>query len=177
MTFQVSTGKSASLKLQSNTSAAAGSSVGSWYGARYSCERASGAEIRVRGSNTSIFSSKSSASGSALGNLVWNGTFSLFGKDWTNRRVWLLAKTLVSHVEVRTFSEAMVWITSAGGVPSSSVMMENWLTSTISVWSCDRGLSTYGPFLGTMAFPLASLQRYILYSRYQQRHRTFAMST
>ena len=78
---------------------------------------------------------------------------------------------------VRTFSEAMVWMTSAGGVPSSSVMMENWLTSTISVWSCHCAVPTYGPFLGTMAFPLASLRRYILYSRYQQRHRTFAMST
>lgn len=30
ITFQVSTGRSASLKLQSNASAAAGSSVGSW---------------------------------------------------------------------------------------------------------------------------------------------------
>lgn len=32
--FQVSTGRSASLKLQSNFSSATGSSVGSWYGAR-----------------------------------------------------------------------------------------------------------------------------------------------
>ena len=29
----------------------------------------------------------------------------------------------------RTFSEQMVWMTSSGGVPSNSVMMENWLTS------------------------------------------------
>jgi len=61
MTFQVSTGRSASLKLQSNTSEAAGSSVGSWYGARYSWDRASVAEIRVLGSNTNIFSRRSRA--------------------------------------------------------------------------------------------------------------------
>jgi hypothetical protein len=36
MIFQVSTGRSASLKDQSNFSSATGSSVGSWYGARYS---------------------------------------------------------------------------------------------------------------------------------------------
>jgi hypothetical protein len=46
----------------------------------------------VRGSNTSIFSKRSSASGSALGNLVWKGTFSRFGRDWTNRRVCLSAR-------------------------------------------------------------------------------------
>jgi hypothetical protein len=34
-----------------------------------------------------------------------------------------------------TFSLAMVWMTSSGGVPSSSVMMENWLTSGVSVVS------------------------------------------
>jgi hypothetical protein len=33
MTFHVSTGRSASLKLQSNAAPASGSSVGSWYGA------------------------------------------------------------------------------------------------------------------------------------------------
>lgn len=27
-----------------------------------------------------------------------------------------------------TFSEQMVWMTSSGGVPRSSVMIENWLT-------------------------------------------------
>lgn len=35
MIFHVSTGRSASLKDQSNFSSATGSSVGSWYGARY----------------------------------------------------------------------------------------------------------------------------------------------
>lgn len=39
-TFHVSTGKSASLNDQSNGSGATGSSVGSWYGARYSCASA-----------------------------------------------------------------------------------------------------------------------------------------
>jgi hypothetical protein len=29
----------------------------------------------------------------------------------------------------RTFSDAIVWITSSGGVPRSSVMIENWFTS------------------------------------------------
>lgn len=99
MTFHVSTGKSASLKLQSKTSAATGSSVGSWYGARYSCDRASVAEIRVRGSKTSIFSSRSSASGSALANFVLKGTFSRFGSDWTNRRVWTSQLDACSAVE------------------------------------------------------------------------------
>lgn len=124
ITFQVSTGRSASLNDQSNTSAATGSSVGSWYGARYSCASPSVAEIRVRGSKTSIFSSRSSDSGSALGNFVANGTFSRLGRLWTNRRV---------------FSLAMVWITSSGGVPRSSVMIENWLTST---WSAGHPHAT-----------------------------------
>lgn len=37
--------------------------------------------------------------------------------------------------EERTFSEQMVLMTSSGGVPISSVMIENWLTSTIA---CDQ---------------------------------------
>ena len=61
ITFQVSTGKSASLKLQSNCSFASGSSEGSWYGATYSCARASVAVIRFRGSKTSILSKRSRA--------------------------------------------------------------------------------------------------------------------
>lgn len=61
ITFQVSTGKSASLKLQSNCSFASGSSEGSWYGATYSCARASVAVIRFRGSKTSILSKSSRA--------------------------------------------------------------------------------------------------------------------
>ena len=61
MTFHVSTGKSASLKLQSNFSSATGSSVGSWYGATYSCSRVCVASIRFLGSKTSIFSKRSSA--------------------------------------------------------------------------------------------------------------------
>jgi hypothetical protein len=76
-----------------------------------------------------------------------------------------------------TFSEAMVWMTSAGGVPRSSVMMENWLTSACQRPPLPLEWSTYGPFLGTRAFPLASLQRYIQYSRYPLQHRTFATST
>ena len=59
--FQVSTGKSASLKDQSNFSFATGSSVGSWYGARYSWARPFAALMRCFGSNTSIFSSRSTA--------------------------------------------------------------------------------------------------------------------
>ena len=46
--------------------------------------------------------------------LVWKGTRERLGRDWTKRKV---------------FSEAMVSITSSGGVPKSSVMMENWCTS------------------------------------------------
>jgi hypothetical protein len=65
MTFQVSVGRSASLKLQSNFSPATGSSVGSWYGETYSCASDSDAVMRLTGSNTSIFSSRSSA-GDAL---------------------------------------------------------------------------------------------------------------
>src|SRR5271170_3080033 len=60
-TFHVSTGRSASLKDQSNFSAASGSSVGSWYGARYSCSRDCFASILDRGLNTNILSNKSIA--------------------------------------------------------------------------------------------------------------------
>jgi hypothetical protein len=60
-TFHVSTGRSASLKDQSNFSPASGSSVGSWYGWRYSCSRDSFASIRARGLNTNILSNKSIA--------------------------------------------------------------------------------------------------------------------
>ena len=56
MTFHVSTGRSASLKDQSNFSSASGSSVGSWYGARYSCASAWPALTRFRGSKTSMSS-------------------------------------------------------------------------------------------------------------------------
>lgn len=35
----------------------------------------------------------------------------------------------VSRLQGLTFSLQMVWMTSSGGVPRSSVMMENWLTS------------------------------------------------
>jgi hypothetical protein len=63
MIFQVSTGRSASLKDQSNFSSATGSSEGSWYGARYGCARACSARTRFLGSNTSIFSRRSMAAG------------------------------------------------------------------------------------------------------------------
>ncbi|KAJ1938896.1 hypothetical protein EC988_007455, partial [Linderina pennispora] len=81
--------------------------------ARYGCARASAAVIRRRGSNTSIFSSRSSACGSMVRNRSLNGTGSRCGSDCTNRSV---------------FSLPMVWMTSSGGVPSSSVMIENWWT-------------------------------------------------
>ncbi len=61
ITFQVSTGRSASLKLQSNFSAAIGSPEGSWYGETYSCSSDTEASIRFRGSKTSIFSRRSRA--------------------------------------------------------------------------------------------------------------------
>lgn len=63
ITFHVSTGRSASLKLQSNLLLVTGSSLGSWYGETYSSARHSVAVMRLRGSNTSIFSSRSSAGG------------------------------------------------------------------------------------------------------------------
>lgn len=104
MIFQVSTGRSASLNDQSNFSSATGSSVGSWYGARYSWASASPALIRFLGSKTSIRSSKSIAktrqfqmwqdrrkegipAGSAFLNLAASGWRSRFGRDCTNRRV------------------------------------------------------------------------------------------
>ena len=62
MIFHVSTGRSASLKDQSNFSSATGSSVGSWYGDKYSCARPAPAFIRFRGSKTSICSRRSTAS-------------------------------------------------------------------------------------------------------------------
>lgn len=49
MIFHVSTGKSASLKDQSNFSSATGSSVSSWYGARYGAASAASALIRSFG--------------------------------------------------------------------------------------------------------------------------------
>lgn len=109
--FHVSTGRSASLKLQSNFSSATGSSVGSWYGARYSWASASAAVILFVGSNTSIRSRRSTASrrrkkdvlvygdlftsintenspaGSAFLNFASKGCRSLFGSDLTNRKV------------------------------------------------------------------------------------------
>jgi hypothetical protein len=56
----------------------------------------------------------SSPVSSVVLNFCENGTRCLFGRLWTNLKV---------------FSEAMVAITSSGGVPSSSVMIENWWTS------------------------------------------------
>lgn len=61
MIFHVSTGRSASLNDQSNFSSATGSSLGSWYGARYSCAKPSPARTRILGSKTSIFSRRSIA--------------------------------------------------------------------------------------------------------------------
>ena len=114
MIFQVSIGRSASLNDQSNFCSAIGSSVGSWYGDRYSCASASPAFTRARGSKTSIFSSRSTATsvsnrsnelimlesnqvlnddipaGSAFLNLFARGCRSRFGNDWTKRRVCML---------------------------------------------------------------------------------------
>ena len=99
MIFQVSTGKSASLKDQSNFSSAAGSSVGSWYGERYGWASAPVAVIRFWGSNTNIRSSMSIAiavsmvvksikkimetlpASSKFLNLFLRGCRSLFGND------------------------------------------------------------------------------------------------
>lgn len=96
MIFHVSTGRSASLKLQSNFSSATGSSVGSWYGARYSCARASVAVILFFGSKTSILSSMSTAAGSAFLNLFFRGWRSRLGSDLTNRSVLREEKKEVS---------------------------------------------------------------------------------
>lgn len=73
-----------------------------------------------------------------------------------------------------TFSLQIVEITSSGGVPNNSVMIENWWTSTLMhdamlsrVYSNDLDLFTYDPFQGTKVCLQASLQRYIQHSRYQ----------
>lgn len=69
----------------------------------------------------------------------------------------------------------MVWITSSGGVPSNSVIIENWLTSdeAISPVSGRDSLSgiflTHGPFLGKGAFLPTFPQRYNPYSKCQLR--------
>lgn len=155
--FHVSTGRSASLKLQSNFSSAMGSSVGSWYGVRYSWANASVAVIRFLGSNTSILSNRSIAAhsvrlklcreshahflfshipdGSAFLNLFLRGCRSRLGSDLTNRRVChVFARISIFHNKDgmsssrHTFSLAIVLITSSGGVPNNSVMMENWFT-------------------------------------------------
>lgn len=89
---------------------------------------------------TSIFSSKSIASGSALRNFCEKGTRSRLGSDWTKRSV--CGRQPSSLKVERTFSLQIVParcqlaselccdapMTSSGGVPSSSVMIENWLT-------------------------------------------------
>jgi len=103
MIFHVSTGSSASLNDQSNFSSATGSSVGSWYGERYSCANASAAFTLFLGSKTNISSKRSIAikdqqeticglrgnipNGSAFRNLSFNGCLSRFGSDWTNLKV------------------------------------------------------------------------------------------
>ena len=155
--FHVSIGRSASLKDQSNFSSATGSSVGSWYGDRYSCARPPAAVIRFFGSKTSIFSSRSMATGSASASApgiavrvekmpgvspsgsafvkrFLSGCRSRLGNDCTNLNVYRgrkrprrRRKTGVGD-SARTFSLQMVWSTSSGGLPKSSVMMENWLT-------------------------------------------------
>lgn len=68
--------------------------------------------------------------GSAFLNLLLNGCRSRFGNDWTKRRVWEGCQPPPGSPDVEsiTFSLPMVCITSSGGVPKSSVMMENWLT-------------------------------------------------
>ncbi|KAJ2412260.1 hypothetical protein GGF41_006170 [Coemansia sp. RSA 2531] len=53
------------------------------------------------------------ANGSMPGKRALNDTGLRRGSDCTNRRV---------------FSLPIVWMTSSGGVPSSSVMIENWCT-------------------------------------------------
>ncbi len=54
------------------------------------------------------------------------GIFSRFGRLWTKRSVY---KHMSLQVRIRhdmlTFSLAMVCMTSSGGVPSNSVMIEN----------------------------------------------------
>ncbi len=127
ITFHESTGRSASLKLQSNFSAAMGSSVGSWYGETYSWARHSVALIRLRGSKTSIFSSRSSALSSLHRNFSLNGTRWRLGRLCTKRSVFSQTtdqqesggKALALEIP-RTFSLQMVSITSSGGVPSNS---------------------------------------------------------
>lgn len=87
MTFHVSTGRSASLKLQSNLSAATGSSVGSWYGATYGWASDSAASMRLRGSKTSMRSRSPRAALSDVRSFLLKGWRSRLGKLWTKRSV------------------------------------------------------------------------------------------
>ena len=77
-----------------------------------------------------------------------------------------------------TFSETMVLITSAGSVPSNSVMIKNWLMSESHQSRLDthtlRHDSRSVP--QTMVFPLASPQRYIQRSICLPRCHTVATS-
>jgi hypothetical protein len=60
----------------------------------------------------------------------------------------------------RTFSLQMVWMTSSGGVPSSSVMIENWLTSGIvSGVACPAKGGAHDPCRGRAVCPRASRQK------------------
>ena len=63
--------------------------------------------------------------GSAFLNLFVKGCLSRFGRDCTNRRVypsWSVT-SLSAGVDRLTFSLPMVWMTSSGGVPRSSVIL------------------------------------------------------
>ena len=61
-----------------------------------------------------------------------------------------------------TFSLQIVWITSSGGVPKSSVIIENWFTSAQNQVNTrqTQQQSTHGPFQGTKACPRASPRKY-----------------
>lgn len=65
--------------------------------------------------------------GSAFLNLLLKGRRSRFGNDCTKRNVYKTLGKPPMHTqwEFLTFSLQIVWITSSGGVPNNSVIIEN----------------------------------------------------
>ena len=86
-----------------------------------------------------------------------------------------LSKGSGDQKKKRTFSLAMVSMTSSGGEPKSSVMIENWLTS----WQIEKMTDpwwwyTHGPFQGIGVYPRAFPRRCSLCSRCRLQHHTSA---
>lgn len=83
------------------------------------------------------------------------------GKLWTNLSVWRgVKKREYGGREGRTFSLAMVSMTSSGGVPRSSVIIENWFTSTLRQSTEKKRKETRTVLSREQRLPLQHLRKY-----------------